>query len=107
MNTSQGSWSKGEGVQKELLGLLEGTTVRTRYGAVKTDHMLFICAGAFHQSKPSDLLPELQGRLPIRVSLSPLTEADFVQILTETEYNLISQQEALLEAENETLAFID
>jgi len=105
MNTTGGSWSKGEGVQKELLGLLEGTTVRTKHGPVKTNHMLFICAGAFHQSKPSDLLPELQGRLPIRVSLAPLTEGDFCKILSETENNLVAQQKALLEAEGVDLVF--
>jgi len=90
---------KGEGVQKELLGLLEGTTVQTDYGIVHTDHILFICAGAFHHAKPSDLLPELQGRLPIRVELVALTEEDFKRILTETENNLIKQQKALFSAE--------
>jgi len=107
MSTEGGRWSKGEGVQKELLGLLEGTTVRTRHGAVRTDHILFICAGAFHQSKPSDLLPELQGRLPVRVTLKPLTEDDFRRILTETEYNLVTQQEALLAAEGVELDFTE
>ncbi len=73
-----------EGVQRDLLPLIEGTTVSTKYGPVKTDHILFIASGAFHVAKPSDLLPELQGRLPIRVELTPLTEGDFVRILTET-----------------------
>lgn len=90
---------KGEGVQKELLALIEGTTVNTDHGMVHTDHMLFIAAGAFHFAKPSDLLPELQGRLPIRVELEPLSEDDFIQILTKTEVNLIKQQQALFGAE--------
>ena len=80
-----------EGVQRDLLPLIEGTTVATKHGAVKTDHILFIASGAFHVSKPSDLLPELQGRLPIRVELSPLTVDDFKRILTETEASLIKQ----------------
>merc|ERR1712113_868393 len=96
---------KGEGVQKELLGLIEGTTVTTDYGLVHTDHMLFIAAGAFHQSNPSDLLPELQGRLPIRVELEALSEDDFIKILTETEANLIDQQKALFAAEGVELEF--
>src|SRR3546814_5220761 len=78
-----------EGVQRDLLPLIEGTTVATKYGPVKTDHILFIASGAFHVAKPSDLLPELQGRLPIRVELKGLTEADFVHILTDTEASLI------------------
>ena len=80
-----------EGVQRDLLPLLEGTTVSTKYGPVKTDHMLFIASGAFHIAKPSDLLPELQGRLPIRVELKPLTRDDFRRILTEPEASLIKQ----------------
>ncbi|HDW7608794.1 TPA: AAA family ATPase, partial [Escherichia coli] len=80
-----------EGVQRDLLPLVEGTTVATKYGPVKTDHILFITSGAFHVSKPSDLLPELQGRLPIRVELSALTREDFRRILTETEASLIKQ----------------
>ena len=94
-----------EGVQRDLLPLIEGTTVATKHGAVKTDHILFIASGAFHASKPSDLLPELQGRLPIRVELSPLNEDDFRRILTETEACLIKQYEALLRTEGVELAF--
>lgn len=96
-----------EGVQRDLLPLIEGTTVNTKYGPVKTDHILFICSGAFHLSKPSDLLPELQGRLPIRVELKALTREDFVRILTEPEANLIEQYTALLKTENFDLAFSD
>ncbi len=92
-----------EGVQRDLLPLIEGTTVSTKYGTVNTDHILFITSGAFHLSKPSDLLPELQGRLPIRVELDALTEEDFVRILTETEANLIIQYKALLGTEGVTL----
>jgi ATP-dependent HslUV protease ATP-binding subunit HslU len=94
-----------EGVQRDLLPLIEGTTVSTKHGAVKTDHVLFIASGAFHLSKPSDLLPELQGRLPIRVELRPLTRDDFRRILTETEASLIKQYVALLGTEGVTLAF--
>lgn len=94
-----------EGVQRDLLPLIEGTTVNTKHGAVKTDHILFICSGAFHLSKPSDLLPELQGRLPIRVELKALTHDDFVKILTEPEANLIEQYVALLGTENFKLEF--
>lgn len=94
-----------EGVQRDLLPLIEGTTVNTKHGAVKTDHILFICSGAFHLSKPSDLLPELQGRLPIRVELKALTHDDFVKILTEPEANLIEQYIALLGTENFKLEF--
>ena len=94
-----------EGVQRDLLPLIEGTTVATKHGSVKTDHILFIASGAFHVSKPSDLLPELQGRLPIRVELSPLNEDDFRRILTETEASLIKQYEALLATEGVELAF--
>ncbi len=94
-----------EGVQRDLLPLIEGTTVSTKHGMVKTDHILFICSGAFHLSKPSDLLPELQGRLPIRVELAALTHDDFVRILTEPEANLIEQYLALLATENFTLEF--
>lgn len=94
-----------EGVQRDLLPLIEGTTVSTKHGMVKTDHILFICSGAFHLSKPSDLLPELQGRLPIRVELQALTHDDFVRILTEPEANLIEQYQALLATENFTLEF--
>jgi ATP-dependent HslUV protease ATP-binding subunit HslU len=94
-----------EGVQRDLLPLVEGTTVATKYGPVKTDHILFIASGAFHVSKPSDLLPELQGRLPIRVELNALTEDDFRRILTETEASLIKQYKALMATEGLTLDF--
>ncbi len=94
-----------EGVQRDLLPLIEGTTVNTKYGSVKTDHILFICSGAFHLAKPSDLLPELQGRLPIRVELKALTHEDFVRILTEPQANLIEQYTALLGTENLKLEF--
>ena len=94
-----------EGVQRDLLPLIEGTTVSTKHGAVKTDHVLFIASGAFHVAKPSDLLPELQGRLPIRVELSPLDEEDFRRILTETEASLIKQYEALMQTEGVDLVF--
>ena len=94
-----------EGVQRDLLPLIEGTTVSTKHGAVKTDHVLFIASGAFHVAKPSDLLPELQGRLPIRVELSPLNEDDFRRILVETEASLIKQYEALMQTEGVTVAF--
>jgi ATP-dependent HslUV protease ATP-binding subunit HslU len=96
-----------EGVQRDLLQLIEGTTVSTKYGAVKTDHILFIASGAFHLAKPSDLLPELQGRLPIRVELRPLTEEDFKRILTEPDYSLIRQYEALMGTEDLTLEFTE
>jgi ATP-dependent HslUV protease ATP-binding subunit HslU len=96
-----------EGVQRDLLPLIEGTTVATKHGAVKTDHILFIASGAFHLSKPSDLLPELQGRLPIRVELAALTREDFVRILTEPEASLIKQYRALLATEEVTLDFTD
>ncbi len=88
-----------EGVQRDLLPLIEGTTVATKYGPMKTDHVLFIASGAFHVAKPSDMLPELQGRLPIRVELRSLTEEDFVRILSETRANLVSQYQALLGTE--------
>ena len=94
-----------EGVQRDLLPLIEGTAVSTKHGMVKTDHILFICSGAFHLSKPSDLLPELQGRLPIRVELKALTHEDFVKILTEPEANLIEQYVALMKTENFDLEF--
>ncbi|MFC0220787.1 ATP-dependent HslUV protease ATP-binding subunit HslU [Pseudochelatococcus lubricantis] len=96
-----------EGVQRDLLPLIEGTTVSTKYGPVKTDHILFIASGAFHVAKPSDLLPELQGRLPIRVELSPLNEDDFRRILTETEASLIKQSVAMLATEGVTLVFTE
>jgi ATP-dependent HslUV protease ATP-binding subunit HslU len=94
-----------EGVQRDLLPLIEGTTVSTKHGAVKTDHILFIASGAFHIAKPSDLLPELQGRLPIRVELQPLNEEDFRRILTETEASLIKQYEALMRTEGIEIVF--
>jgi len=94
-----------EGVQRDLLPIVEGSNVQTRYGMVKTDHILFIAAGAFHVSKPSDLIPELQGRFPIRVELKPLTEQDFVRIMTEPENALTKQYAALVEAEGASLTF--
>ncbi|MEL6281221.1 MAG: ATP-dependent protease ATPase subunit HslU [Pseudomonadota bacterium] len=94
-----------EGVQRDLLPLIEGATVATRYGPVKTDHILFIASGAFHVAKPSDLLPELQGRLPIRVELRPLTEEDFVRILEEPQNSLVRQSTALLKTEEVDLEF--
>jgi len=96
-----------EGVQRDLLPLIEGTTVATKYGPMKTDHVLFIASGAFHLAKPSDMLPELQGRLPIRVELKALTEEDFVAILSDTRANLVAQYKALLGTEQVTLDFTD
>lgn len=96
-----------EGVQRDLLPLIEGTTVSTKYGPVKTDHILFIASGAFHIAKPSDLLPELQGRLPIRVELQPLTENDFVRILTETDNALTRQYSALMATEEVAVHFTE
>jgi len=96
-----------EGVQRDLLPLIEGTSVSTKYGAIKTDHILFIASGAFHMSKPSDLLPELQGRLPIRVELDSLDEADMVRILKETEASLLKQYIALMATEEFSLEFTD
>jgi ATP-dependent HslUV protease ATP-binding subunit HslU len=96
-----------EGVQRDLLPLIEGTTVSTKHGPVRTDHVLFIASGAFHQAKPSDLLPELQGRLPIRVELQPLSREDIRRILTEPEASLIKQYTALMETEGLKLAFAD
>ena len=96
-----------EGVQRDLLPLIEGTTVATKYGPMKTDHVLFIASGAFHVAKPSDLLPELQGRLPIRVELKALTEADFVAILTDTRASLTQQYTALIGTEGVTVGFTD
>ena len=94
-----------EGVQRDILPIVEGTTVTTKYGMVKTDHILFIAAGAFHMSKPSDLIPELQGRFPIRVELDALTKEDFFRIITEPENALIKQYKALLKTENIDLEF--
>ncbi len=96
-----------EGVQRDLLPLIEGTTVSTKHGPVKTDHILFIASGAFHVAKPSDLLPELQGRLPIRVELRDLTEEDFVRILTEPDNSLVRQYQALMSTEGVTVEFTD
>jgi ATP-dependent HslUV protease ATP-binding subunit HslU len=96
-----------EGVQRDILPIIEGTTVNTRYGMIRTDHILFIAAGAFHVSKPSDLIPELQGRLPIRVELTSLGEADFIRILTEPKNALIKQYIALMETEGLKLTFSD
>lgn len=103
----QGPDVSREGVQRDLLPIVEGTTVNTRYGMVRTDHILFIAAGAFHVSKPSDLIPELQGRFPIRVELDPLEEKDFVRILKEPENALPKQYSALLATEGVTLSFTD
>ena len=96
-----------QGVQRDLLPLVEGTTVSTKYGMIKTDHILFIASGAFHLAKPSDLIPELQGRFPIRVELESLSVADFERILTQTDACLTRQYEALLATENVTLEFRD
>lgn len=105
-NSSRGDVSR-EGVQRDLLPLIEGTTVSTKHGMVKTDHILFISSGAFHYAKPSDLLPELQGRLPIRVELQALTEEDFRRILTDTEASLVKQYVALMGTEEVSLEFTD
>src|SRR5262249_19679118 len=94
-----------EGVQRDLLPLIEGTTISTKYGPVKTDHVLFIASGAFHVAKPSDLLPELQGRLPIRVELKPLSREDFRRILTEPEASQIKQYVALMATEKFSINF--
>jgi ATP-dependent HslUV protease ATP-binding subunit HslU len=94
-----------EGVQRDLLPIVEGSNVQTKYGMVKTDHILFVAAGAFHVSKPSDLIPELQGRFPIRVELKPLTEADFIRIMTEPENALTKQYAALVAADGAVLEF--
>jgi ATP-dependent HslUV protease ATP-binding subunit HslU len=103
--TASGPDISREGVQRDLLPIVEGSTVQTRYGYVRTDHILFIAAGAFHVSKPSDLIPELQGRFPIRVELTPLTEADFIRIMTEPESALTRQYQALVAAEGAELVF--
>ena len=96
-----------QGVQRDLLPIVEGTTVQTRYGYVKTNHILFVAAGAFHKHKPSELMPELQGRFPIRVELTDLVQADFVRILTEPKNSLTKQYAALLETEGVQLQFTD
>jgi ATP-dependent HslUV protease ATP-binding subunit HslU len=103
----QGPDVSREGVQRDLLPIVEGSTVATKYGPVRTEHILFIAAGAFHTSKPSDLIPELQGRFPIRVELDALTEEDFVLILTEPENALVKQYSALLSTEGVDLQFRD
>jgi ATP-dependent HslUV protease ATP-binding subunit HslU len=109
--TSEGGFRGGdvsrEGVQRDLLPLIEGTTVSTKYGPVKTDHILFIASGAFHLAKPADLLPELQGRLPIRVELAPLSREDLRRILTEPEHSLLKQYQALMGTEGVGLRFED
>ncbi len=105
--TAAGPDVSREGVQRDLLPIVEGSTVQTRYGYVRTDHILFIAAGAFHVSKPSDLIPELQGRFPIRVELSPLTEADFIRIMTEPENALTKQYKALVASEGAELSFTE
>jgi ATP-dependent HslUV protease ATP-binding subunit HslU len=96
-----------EGVQRDLLPIIEGTAVHTKYGTVRTDHILFIASGAFHVSKPSDLIPELQGRLPIRVELDSLTKEDFVRILREPENSLIRQYTAMMATEDVHVSFTD
>ena len=106
-NERRGGDVSREGVQRDLLPLIEGTTVSTKYGSIETNHILFIASGAFHQSKPSDLLPELQGRLPVRVRLNGLTMADLIKILKETDNSLIKQYKALFKTENINLTFDD
>jgi ATP-dependent HslUV protease ATP-binding subunit HslU len=104
---TQGADVSRQGVQRDLLPLVEGTTVTTKYGPIKTDHILFIASGAFHLSKPSDLIPELQGRLPIRVELDSLSANDFKRILTEPHASLTKQYQALLATEDVALEFTD
>ncbi len=106
-NSSSGPDVSREGVQRDLLPIVEGSSVNTKYGVLKTDHILFIAAGAFHQSKPSDMIPELQGRFPIRVELQPLKKEEFVRILTEPKNALIKQYKALLETDGVTLTFTE
>ena len=106
-SSSNGADVSREGVQRDILPIVEGSTVMTKYGPVKTDHILFIAAGAFHVSKPSDLIPELQGRFPIRVELKSLTKDDFKKILTEPQNALVKQYKALLSTENIDLEFTD
>jgi ATP-dependent HslUV protease ATP-binding subunit HslU len=104
---SRGADVSRQGVQRDLLPIVEGTTVQTRYGYVRTDHILFVAAGAFHRAKPSDLMPELQGRFPIRVELNDLTKEDFVRILTEPQNSLTKQYAALMDTETVHLSFTD
>src|SRR5690606_28334769 len=106
-NENSGAGVSREGVQRDLLPLIEGSTVTTKYGQVRTDHILFIASGAFHLAKPSDLIPELQGRLPIRVELEALSADDFRRILTEPDASLCKQYQALLATEGVELAFSD
>ena len=106
-NNSSSADVSREGVQRDILPIVEGSTVSTKYGAVKTDYMLFVAAGAFHMSKPSDLIPELQGRFPIRVELQKLEVGDFVKILTEPKHSLLNQYKALLETEGVVVNFND
>jgi ATP-dependent HslUV protease ATP-binding subunit HslU len=102
--TGKGDVSR-QGVQRDILPIVEGTTVMTKYGPVKTEHILFIAAGAFSQSSPSDLMPELQGRFPIRVKLKKLEKKDFIKILTDVEYNLLEQYRAMLKTDNVEISF--
>ena len=104
---TQGADVSREGVQRDLLPIVEGSTINTKYGMVRTDHILFIASGAFHVSKPSDLIPELQGRFPIRVELNSLSVDDFVRILTEPDASLTAQYEALLNTEEVTVEFAE
>ena len=106
-NSGHGPDVSREGVQRDLLPIVEGSTVATKYGAVKTDHILFMAAGAFHSSKPSDLIPELQGRFPIRVELNALSEDDFIRILTEPKNALTKQYSALLGTEGLSVEFAE
>lgn len=106
-NHNSGQDVSRQGVQRDILPILEGSVIQTKYGTVNTEHMLFIGAGAFHVSKPSDLIPELQGRFPIRVELDSLSVEDFVRILTEPKLSLIKQYEALLQTEEVTVNFTD
>ena len=105
--TSQGAGVSREGVQRDILPIVEGSIVKTKYGNIKTDHILFIAAGAFHVSKPEDLIPELQGRFPYKVQLQSLTKEDFIRILTETEHSLPEKYKALLSVDHTDLSFTE